>query len=319
MSIKRFFVKIANAYWLQEIIILLKTTSFSADKTNHPMLISVIDNNRKSQGLTDRFKGIVSVYALSKALNVPFKCDFVHPFQLSEFLVPNNYNWLAEPNEFSYNTSKIRYKILRKEPTIKKLLKVLPLKKQIRVYTNVDYLDEINKRFNKNFVWGKLFNELFKTADPLTKQLNHYSEKLPESKFIACVFRFQSLLGDFEEYKYKSLSAKVREKLIEKNITALQKIVSENDCPVLVTSDSVGFLEIVKEMDCVIVIPGKVVHMDCTFDEQNEVYLKSFIDFFMLSKAKKVFSIGTKQMYPTNFPVYAAKINNIPFERILID
>jgi hypothetical protein len=319
MSIKRFFVKIVNAYWLQEIFILLKTTTFSADKRNQPMLISVIDKNRKSQGLTDRFKGIVSVFALSKALNVPFKCDFVQPFQLSEFLIPNNYNWLPESNELSLNRSEVRYRILRKEPTIKKILNVLPLKKQIRVYANVDYLDEINKRFNKNYQWGELFNELFKTTEPVTEQLNFYSKKLPEGKFIACVFRFQTLLGDFEEYKYKSLSFLEREELIEKNINSLKKIVAATNCPVLVTSDSVGFLEIVSKMEDVFTIPGKVVHMDCVLDEQNEVYLKSFVDFFMLSKAERVYSIGTKIMYPTNFPVYAAKIKNVPFERILIE
>lgn len=319
MSIKRFFVNTANAYWLREIIILLKTTSFSADKINRPMLISVIDNNRKSQGLTDRFKGIVSVYALSKALNIPFKCDFVYPFQLSEFLIPNNYKWLADPSELSSNTNEVRYRILRKKPTIKKLLKVFPLKKQIRIYANVDYLDEINIRFNKNYQWGELFKELFKPNYPLTGQLEYYSKNLPEGKFIACVFRFQSLLGDFVEYKYKSLSVAERNELIDKNINSLQKIVSENNCPVLVTSDSVGFLEIASKIERVFIIQGKVVHMDCTPDEQSNVYLKSFVDFFMLSKAKKIYSIGTIIMYQTNFPVYAAKINNIPFERILIE
>jgi hypothetical protein len=79
------------------------------------------------------------------------------------------------------------------------------------------------------------------------------------------------------------------------------------------------FLSKAKQLNRVFTLPGKIIHVDCVMDEQKEVYMKLFVDFFMLSKAKKVYSIGTKQMYPTNFPVYAAKINNAPFERILID
>jgi len=63
---------------------------------------------------------------------------------------------------------------------------------------------------------------------------------------------------------------------------------------------------------------GRVVHMDCIDTESDEVYMKSFVDFLMLSKAAKIYSIGTSQMYPTEFPLYAARVNNIPFERILI-
>ncbi len=45
--------------------------------------------------------------------------------------------------------------------------------------------------------------------------------------------------------------------------------------------------------------------------------MKPFIDFFyLISEAQKVFSIKNKDMYPSGFPQYAAKVNNIPFERI---
>lgn len=316
---KRFLLKITNAYWLKEYILLLRYYKKSLSTLKRPMLISAIDNRRNTQGLTDRFKGIVSIYALSKALNIEFKCVFTHPFHLSEFLIPNKYDWLPANDDLSASIKDVRFRIMRKERTLKRLLNILPSNKQVRVYANVDYLEELNHSFNQNFKWGELFNELFIPTEMLEKQLNYHLNIIRESEYIACVFRFQSLLGDFKEYKSKSLSENERELLIEKNRKALVKLIENSQCKVLITSDSMLFISEIKDLKNVYTLPGKVVHMDCVSNEQNEVYMKSFIDFFMLSKAKKIYSIGTKQMYPTSFPFYAAKINDIPFERILID
>ncbi len=38
----------------------------------------------------------------------------------------------------------------------------------------------------------------------------------------------------------------------------------------------------------------------------------------MISKAEKVYSIVIGDMYPSEFPMYAAKINNVPFDRVTI-
>lgn len=38
----------------------------------------------------------------------------------------------------------------------------------------------------------------------------------------------------------------------------------------------------------------------------------------MISHAIHVYSIGTEKMYPSQFPQYAALINNVPFTRIRI-
>src|SRR5690606_34196901 len=71
---KRAVIRFFNAYWLKEYVMLLKHCEVYFSKSGkQPMLISVIDKRRKTKGLTDRFKGIVSVYALSKAMGVPFR------------------------------------------------------------------------------------------------------------------------------------------------------------------------------------------------------------------------------------------------------
>ena len=309
-----------NAYGLKEIQMLLKYHKFSLRRSEKmPMLISMVDGRRLGKGLTDRFKGIVSVYALAKANDVLFRCIYNHPIQLVDFLVPNDYNWLPQPEELSDTVSGVRFKLLRKQHTIKRLLKVLPPKKQIRVYANLDYVDEINSKDNQQYQWGQLFGELFRPTKLLEDQLQLHRNRMGNSGYIACVFRFQNLLGDFKEYHFKPLPEAGQRQLIAKNINALKQISEQSDMPVLVTSDSATFIAALKTLKNIYTIPGRLVHIDNVVGEENEVYLKSFVDFFMLSRAEKIYSLGTAIMYKTDFPKYAAKVHGIPFERILIE
>jgi hypothetical protein len=93
-----------------------------------------------------------------------------------------------------------------------------------------------------------------------------------------------------------------------KNKHKLQQLSERSDVPVLVTSGSSTFLGKIQDLDNVYTIPGKVVHIDSVTNEKQEVYLKSFVDFFTLSPAQKVYNIGTSIMYRTDFPAYAAKL-----------
>lgn len=316
---KDHIVEFFNAYWLKEYILLLRYYKISFPPPKKAMLISVVDNRRNCQGLADRFKGIISVYALSKALKMEFRCIYTHPFLLSEFLIPNDYNWLPQTDEISDNLKDVRFRIIRKQKTLKRLLRVFPTGKQWHIYANMDYLEEINNTFQQKFEWGNLFKELFKPTKELEQQIQNHLSSIKGSEFIACAFRFQSMLGDFNEYTAKPLKIEEKEILIEENIKALKNIADGVNCPILVTSDSMTFLSRAELLDKVFILQGKIVHVDCVIDEQKDAFMKVFVDFFMISKAQKVFSIGTKRMYPSNFPAYAAKINNVPFKRILIE
>lgn len=318
-SFKKSLVLFFNAYGLKEYYMLLKYYKLSpSGPDKEPMLISMVDSRRQGKGLTDRFKGIVSVYALSKAENVPYRCIYNHPCQLTDFFEPNLYNWIPREGELSESVRDVRLKLLRKQRTVKRLLKVLPVKKQLRVYANLDYLDEINRVYHTGYDWGTLFKELFKPTPALESQMRIHQANMGAAGYNACVFRFQALLGDFKEYHFKPLPEPGRRQLIETNKKALTQLVRNSDLPVLVTSDSTTFLSEIKDLDNVYTIPGKVVHIDNVDDAGKEVYMKSFLDFMMLSRARRVYAMGTRIMYQTDFPRFAAKINDIPFERIII-
>lgn len=318
-SIKKAVVRFFNFYGLKEYYMVLKHYRWSANRVRRPMMVSVVDSRRKTKGLTDRFKGIVSVYALAKANNVPFRCIFNHPMELTDFLVPNRYNWVAEPGELSESVWDVRFRIMSKQPPLQRLTRLFPLKKQVLVYAKVDYLDKINTQYNQQYQWGQLFNELFKPADILHDRLQEHLDHIGTTAFIACVFRFQALLGDFKEYRFAPLPEVDQQELITKNVNALKRISEQSNAPVLVTSDSSTFIAAVKDLKNIYTIPGKVVHIDNVVDAEGEVYLKSFVDFFMLAHAQKIYSVGTSMMYKTDFPKYAAKVHNIPFERVLVE
>lgn len=318
-SVKKAIVRFFNAYGLKEYYMVLKYYKFSGKRTRTPMLVSVVDGRRKTKGLTDRFKGIVSVYALAKSQGVPFRCIFNHPMELTDFLVPNAYDWIPKPGELSESVWDARFRIMSKQPPLSRLTNLFPLKKQVYIYAKVDYLEKINRKYNKHYQWGELFNELFKPTNILEDRLRLHLSQIGNDRYVACVFRFQALLGDFKEYHFKPLPEVEQRQLIEKNKQALRQITEHSDVPVLVTSDSSTFLTEVGGLANVYTIPGKVVHIDNVEREGNEVYLKSFVDFLMLSRAQRIYSIGTAIMYRTDFPAYAAKINNIPFERIVVE
>jgi len=285
-------------------------------KNKKQFYIAVFDQKRTGFGLADRLKGIVSLYAFCKIKNIPFRCEFTFPFDLSLFFQPNQYDWQLKEGEKSSFSSDVRVLIVQGEGNGKRLL-WLKTKRQVHAYLNRDYLPIYKKKYNVSFDWGELFHELFKPTERLNLQINEHLNRI-NSNYVACVFRFQSLLGDFKEYQYTTLSFDGQKDLMNACRETLCLLRGKHHCPILVTSDSSKFLSYVSELENIFIISGEVVHLDCTHDAAEDIYMKSFIDWMMLSKADKIYNVVAGKMYPSSFPLYAAKINNVPFQRIVI-
>ena len=78
------------------------------------------------------------------------------------------------------------------------------------------------------------------------------------------------------------------------------------------------FLQKVESIPGVFIIPGELTHMEFSAEENFQLHLKSFLDFFMISESNSIQGVGTDIMYPSDFPALAANINNVPFERVII-
>ena len=99
-------------------------------------LVAVVDGRLYTGGMTDRFIGIISLYALAKANNLPFRIKYTSPFNLTDFLLPNKYNWIPREGDYveSSLTSKVVYAV--GEPRFDKRLRNLIGIKQIHLFTD---------------------------------------------------------------------------------------------------------------------------------------------------------------------------------------
>ena len=66
-----------------------------------PCIIFMADGRCPHGGIVDRFKGIVTMYALSKVNTLPFYINYTSPFNIDVVLFPHFYD------------CKIKFKILR--------------------------------------------------------------------------------------------------------------------------------------------------------------------------------------------------------------
>lgn len=283
---------------------------------NKKTIIYMADGKMLHGGLSDRLCGLVSAYACSKDLGVDFKVFFESPYLLTDYLIPNKVNWVIKKEEISFNSDEAipiylpnyeyRLGIDFQKKITKEKLNINS--NQIHLYTNMRYFTKLE--------FNVLFNELFQLTEPLKNKINYNSQFLPD-KYISITFRFQQLLGDFEEGDFEKLKTEDEKKqLINKCISKIKEIKKENSQyhKILITSDSKIFLDCANQLDYVYIIPGDIVHMDFVqnkdlFDE----HLKSFVDFFMLANADKIYLVNFHPLYSSSFPQTASFINNKEF------
>lgn len=275
-------------------------------------------------GLADRIKGIVSIYEWCINNDKEFRINFNHPFCLQDYLIPNKYNWLIDTSKVSYSYHDAEPKVCLLEPRTCHKKEVLDNQrllltqwcnnslnnnKQIHVYTNMD-------RLLNNF--SILFNELFKPSKRLQSEIDKNLKELG-NKYISISFRFTTIMGDFTDCAGEEYSEENKVQLLKNCVQAVKDI--RKNAPlhdkVLITADSIRFLDYAKDnLNDIYIIPGKVGHID--YNSSDDVNMKTFLDFILISKAEKVYLVRNKDMYKSNFAKAAAMVNNKKFEMINI-
>lgn len=291
---------------------------FKAIKRNRA--ICIYDGKIKSGGLADRLRGIVSVYKICKEQGLEFKIIFNSPFKLEKFLEPNIVDWHIAEQELNYST-KITdvcyidtqtgsdYEAGKQEEWFTKEFR--------RGYK--EYHVRTNAIFSYKSDYSTLFNELFKPSSRLQASIDREKSNLG-TQYISTSFRFMNLLGDFNETTgiCTQLPKEEKEELIEKNLKQLEALHKQfPEKKILVNSDSVTFLKHASNFEFVYIIPGNVTHIDANGgNDEYEVYEKTFLDFFMIANAQKIYLMRTGQMYNSGYPFAASLIYSKPFEKI---
>lgn len=309
--------------YIQKVIDLYKTIKLyryygfhkGETKPDKCQIIVMIDGRIGHGGLSDRFWGILSIYKYCKENNKEFRLYFRSPYNIKQFLLPNEYDWDIDDKELCYDIRFAKPKhisliSLNPQVTYQSVVTSLKCSKmQQHIYTNT--------RTFHGQEFHQLFFEIFKLTPELQQEID-YHKKAIGSDYVSVTFRFQQLLGDFKEGNFPILaSEEEKKKLINKCLSIVKSIADKHSCRVLVTSDSSLFLDYAKNIPEVYVIPGKIVHVDfCGNDESHNVHLKSYIDLFMLANAGKIYLGNPNPLYYSRFPWTASFIMNKPYAEI---
>lgn len=288
------------------------------DNAHKTVVYMVLPETTFSGGLSDRLRGIVAIYKECKRKELPFRIVF-EPLHLEDYLQPNEYDWRISGDEICWDTRKVypctlltyhastrnRYQHFVQSTILRHFIS--RDYQQIHVYSNMICKDE---------EYGKLFKELFRPSPELQQLLDEHLEKIGGAgSYISCTFRFRQLLGDFKEGG-DTLPVAQRQAYIDRCVRTVEQLHQSCQSTILVTSDSGTFLAQVSRLPYVYVIPGKVVHIGFTFDANKQVYMKSFVDYYMLSYAKTVYLVRDKLMYHSGFPLRAALLNGVEYKEI---
>jgi hypothetical protein len=279
----------------------VKYYSFRPDKTvTGHTLFFIIDPAIKHPGFADRLKAIVGCYYIAEQNGFDFKIIFETPFLLSDYLEVNQYNWLADRQALSYslrNSRVIAYNGGGKIPRLKRSVK------QYHVYSYIGYnILETNRIPDYKKRWGDLFNTLFRPKDFLLQRMADTGFRKDE--YIAVHLRFVNALEHFEDDQFNVLPDAQKESLIQRCLTGIRTIQAQNkDLPALVFSDSLIFLNRVRELSLP-VLDGPVGHI--SYKNDKEVVIKTFLDFYMIANARRIYVIRAPELYNSVYPSYAA-------------
>lgn len=297
--------------------------SYSDEPANNELggcLIAMFDGKQIHCGVTDRFKGICSGYEFSKEFGLPFYVNYISPFNLTDYFLPNQYDWRVDKSKILYNKNTSvpvflndwQSEIVFHKLYLKKVIKNNP-GKQIHLYINTPYY--IDK-------YPTDFHFLFKPSQELADAINAQIEKLG-NEYVAMAFRFLQLLGDFKEEHsiFKTLSEPDQTRLMEKCEKKVLELREKNkiNSKILLTGDSMKFLNYMQERhDFVYVIPGSIEHTDNGTSHSDSGNLKTFLDMCMLSKAKCIYQICTDGMYKNSaFARQAATLGGAKYIKVI--
>ncbi len=279
-------------------------------------VVAMFDGRQVHCGLTDRLIGISTAYEFSKRLNLPFYIYFKSPFQLTNYLLPNNVNWLVDENDVLYNKNASIPVFINNWQSLTVFhwfyVRMVAFRnpcKQIHMYINSPYHI---KRYSANF------KTLFKMSPLLECSIAKSLAEIGSSSYTAMAFRFAGILGDFrEDYSnFSKLSKNEKSNILmscERKLLQLRNELGLKE-RILITADSQKFLEHVKKYDFVYTTPGGVAHIDNPHERCEDVYLKIFVDLILLSKARFIYQLHTGGMYrASGFARQASKLGGVGY------
>lgn len=279
-------------------------------------VVYVCNGRTVAGGLADRFKGLLSLYALCRELGYDFRISYTSPFNLEDYLPPADYDWRIaagdlHPAEAAIivleNTEDSAYQTRRQTDWLRRTLREGPA--EMHVITNCNLAYELD--------YAALFRELFALSPTLEASLT--AESLRLGSYVSVSARFLSMLGDFRETGANvPLPAHEAQRMMHLVRDEIERLHERHpDRTVLVNSDSMRFLDFAKALPYVRVVEGSVAHTDLMAGAGAEdAHRKLFVDFFLISRAERIYVVHHPPMRISGFPYAASRLLGRPFEVI---
>lgn len=306
---------------------------FPCTRHRHKKTVIVFVDNRRlpygyfrgkvRYGVADRLRNILSVYSFCKEYGLDFRVKYTYPFELTDYMVPNLYNWRIDDNRISKSMLNT---------------KVLLLSCEGRMDDNIDgekHLAKLKRNilrsifFSQFHIYGNsyfakdnfhtLFNELFRPTELVKDKVMSHQSAI-QSAYESVSLRFRALLGDLEEENSKPLPPDEQIKLMGKCGDKIEELRNNGyfkTDKILVTSDSKKFLcYIGKRFGFVYFVPGDRVNAEFARIKNDEAFVNIFTELLLLSEAERLTLLVTSDMYESGFPHLASLIGNKPYQVI---
>ena len=286
------------------------TSGNSADREYARCVVCLFEGNHSGGGLVDRLRGIVSAWQVCRQQGLDLRVHFVHPFPLTDYLLPADHDWRITESELTHAPSQTEIIVadsLSDQPWERRwLLKQLTNRLlqhphlQRHLYTNAAFCYDAGFR--------QLFGELFKPSPRLEDALNKILQQIG-TPFITVSARFGNLLDDFNEQNYGCpLPPDERQLLLDACEQKTMELHQQHpDAKVVVCSDSLTFNSLMQSQPFVFIIPGTVTHIDNDTCHDDDHYLKTFLDLFVIAHADHSYLLRSQTMLMSGFP-YAASL-----------
>ncbi|MDE5869241.1 MAG: hypothetical protein K2H18_03330, partial [Muribaculaceae bacterium] len=259
---------------------------------------------------TDRIRGILTAYRECKKRNLPFFIYWKEPFLLTDYLLPASFDWRISDDEITrsrLNSRPVAIDDMNDVQSLKRLEAALSSPSpQLHLYTNAD---------SARGEYAYLYRELFRPTELLVNEVERHKRILGEN-YVAVTTRFLTLLGDFNDWCDVVLSPEEQKILMQRVGEEFKKVTADlpPSAKILVTSDSMKFLEYMRNFDSrVYIVDGKVEHIDLTENRDQDSWLKTFVDQYLIMGASKVIRLRTGKMYASGFARFGAEVGEAEF------
>ena len=291
-------------YFVQDTVRFLR--DYKLFGSRHPAghtVYFVMDPKMHHPGMVDRFKAIVCVNYIAKVNGFDFKIVRNSDFPIWEYLGDERQYadflelspYVGDSRLFSYNGG------------VKRVPRLCKSVSQYHVYNfiGLDFLQNCFQADEWKKVWRDSFNEVFKLLPKASALLESVYCSFPaERTYVAVHLRFVNALEQFEEGYSNSLSQSEKDALLALALRALDVLKKRHaDKTLVVFSDSNVFLK--KAEEAGYEIPPKFGNLGhISFDPS--ALEKALIDFFLISKSSKAYSVRGGKLYTSEFSKYAA-------------